>query len=104
MEPLTPPRVGGKMLGFSNEAQGWFPCKIVEEDPQEKIWTVNWWDQSQGDRFKGKEELRPFEEAGWWYRIVQKTQAKRCLHCRNTDGTLGQWKTEVEWNPKDWTL
>jgi hypothetical protein len=91
------------MLGFSNEAQGWFPCKIVEEDPQGQLWTVNWWDQSQGDRLKGEEELHPYEEVGWWYRIVQKTQAKRCLHCRNTDGTHGQWKTEVEWNPEDWT-
>jgi hypothetical protein len=61
------------------------------------------WDQSQGDRLKGEEELRPFEEAGWWYRIVQKTQAKRYLHCRNSDGTQGQWKTEVEWCPNDWT-
>ncbi len=34
---------------------------------------------------------------------MQKTQEKRCLHYRNTDGTHGQWKTEVEWNPKDWT-
>jgi hypothetical protein len=95
------------MLGFSNEAQGWFPCKIVEEAPQEKLWTVDWWDHSQGDRLKGEEGIffqgrregtkgRPFEETGWWNRIVQKTQVKRCLHCRNTDGTYGQWKTEVE--------
>jgi hypothetical protein len=103
LEPLTPPRVGGEMLGFSEEAQGWLPCKIVEEDPEGKLWTVNWWDQAQGDRLKGEEDLRPFEEAGWWYRIVEKTQAKRCLHCQNTDGTLGQWRTEAEWNPKDWT-
>jgi hypothetical protein len=52
------------MLGFSKEAQGWLPCKIVEEDPQGKLWTVNWWDQAQGDRLKGEEDLRPFEEAG----------------------------------------
>ncbi len=64
---------------------------------------MDWWDNSQGDRLKGEEGLRPFEETGWWYRIVQKTQAKRFLHCRNTDGTYGQWKTEVEWYPRDWT-
>ena len=63
---------------------------------------MDWWDNSQEDRIKGEEELRPFEEAGWWYRIVQKTRAKRCLHCQNTDGTYGQWKTEAEWHPRDW--
>jgi hypothetical protein len=62
----------------------------------------DWWDNSKGDRTKGEEGLRPFEEAGWWYRIVQKTQAKRCLHCHNTDGTYGQWRIEAEWQPKDW--
>ena len=55
---------GEEMLGFNNEAQGWLPCKIVETAPQEKLWTVDWWDNSQGDRTKGKEGLRPFEEAG----------------------------------------
>ena len=58
------------MLGFNNETQGWVPCKIVEAAPQEKVWTVDWWDYSQGDRIKGEEGLRPFDEAGWWYRIV----------------------------------
>ena len=96
LEPLVPPRVGEEILGFNDEGQGWLPCKIVEEAPQEKLWTVDWWDYSQGDRIKGEEGLRPFEEAGWWYRIVQKTRAKRCLHCHNTDGTYGQWRTEVE--------
>ncbi len=57
LEPMTPPRVGGEMLGFSKETQGWLPCKIVEEDPQGKLWTVNWWDQAQGDRLKGEEDL-----------------------------------------------
>jgi hypothetical protein len=90
------------MLGFNNEAQGWLPCKIVETVPQEKLWTVEWWDHSQEDRTKGEEELRPFEEAGWWYRIVQKARAKKCLHCHNTDGTYGKWRTEVEWLPRDW--
>ena len=42
------------------------------------------------------------EEAGCWYRIVQKARAKRCLHCHNTDGTYGKWRTEVEWIPRDW--
>ena len=51
---------------------------------------------------KGEEGLRPFEEAGWWYRIVQKTQAKKCHNCQNTDGTLGKWRTQEEWWPKDW--
>jgi hypothetical protein len=91
------------MLGFSNEAQGWLPCKIVESAPQEKLWTVDWWDNSQEDRTKGEEGLCPFEETGWWYRIVQKTCAKRYLHCQNTDGTYGRWRTEAEWHPKDWT-
>jgi len=84
------------MLGFNNEAQGWLPCKIVEAAPQENLWTVEWWDHAQEDRIKGEEELRPFEEAGWWYRIVQKARAKKCRHCHNTDGTYGRWRTEVE--------
>ncbi len=54
------------------------------------LWTVDLWDNSEGDRTKGEEGLRPFEETGWWYRIVQKTQVKRCLHCHNTDRTYGQ--------------
>ncbi len=49
LEPLAPPRVGEEMLGFNNDAQGWLPCKIVEAAPQEKLWTVDWWDYSQGD-------------------------------------------------------
>jgi hypothetical protein len=104
LEPLAQPRVGEKMLGFNNEAQGWLPCKVVEAAPQEKLWTVDWWDNSQGDRTKGEKGLRPFEETGWWYRIVQKTQAKRCLHCQNTDVTYGQWRIEAEWHPKDWAM
>ena len=59
LDPLAPPRVGEEMLGFNDEAQGWLSCKIVEEAPQEKLWTVDWWDYSQGDRIKGEEGLRP---------------------------------------------
>jgi hypothetical protein len=70
LDPLALPRVGEEMLGFNNETQGWFPCKIVESAPQDKLWTVDWWDNSEEDRTKGEEELRPFEEAGWWYGIV----------------------------------
>ena len=50
------------MLVFNDESQGWFPCKIVETVPHEELWTVNWWDNSQEDRVKGEEGLRPFEE------------------------------------------
>ena len=74
VDPLGPPQIGGEMLGFNNEAQGWLPCKVVEKAPQERHWTVDWWDNSQEDRTKGDEDLRPFEEAGWWYRIIQKTR------------------------------
>ena len=102
VEPLVLPQIGDEMLGFNEEAQGWLPCKVVEKDHQEKHWTVNWWDNSQEDRTKGEEELRPFEEAGWWYRIIQKTRAKRCLHCQNSDGTFGRWRVEADWQPKDW--
>ena len=102
LEPLAPPRVGEEMLGFNNEAQGWLPCKIVETVPHEELWTVDWWDNSQEDRVKGEEGLRPFEEAGWWYKIVQRTWAKRCPHCKNTDGTHGQWRTIEEWLQNDW--
>jgi hypothetical protein len=89
VDPLVPPQIGGEMFGFNNETQGWLPCKIVEKAPQEGHWTVDWWDNSQEDRTKGDEDLRPFEEAGWWYRIIQKTRAKRSLHCKNSDGTCG---------------
>ncbi len=63
LEPRVPSRIGEEMLGFNNEAQGWVPCKIVEA-PQENLWTVDWWDNSQGDRTKGEEGLRPFERQG----------------------------------------
>jgi hypothetical protein len=90
------------MLGYNKEAQGWLPCKIEETDPQGKSWTVEWWDHSQEDRAKGEADLCPFEEAGWWYRIVQKAPAKKCLHCQNTDGTHGKWRIEGEWPPREW--
>ena len=63
----TPPRVGEEMLGFNTEAQGWLPCKITEEDPDQEgpLWTVDWWDEAREDRLKREEELRPFEEADW---------------------------------------
>jgi hypothetical protein len=44
LDPLVAPRIGEEMLGFNNEA--WLPCKIEEEAPQEKLWTVDWWDNS----------------------------------------------------------
>jgi hypothetical protein len=81
----------------------WLPCKITEEAEKEELWKLKWWDDSQEDRTKSESELRPFEEAGWWYRIKGKTLAKRCQHCRNTDGTEGQWRTREEWTPPaDW--
>ena len=86
----TPPRVGEEMLGFNTEAQGWLPCKITEEDQEGSLWTVDWWDESREDRLKREEELRPFEEADWWYRITGRSLAKRCHNCPNSDGTYGQ--------------
>jgi len=59
------------------------------------IWDVVWWDRSQTERVKGVEDLCPFEEADWWYRINQKTWSKRCVHFQNTDGTL-IWTMEDE--------
>ena len=38
---------------------------------------MDWWDNSQEDRTKGEEELRPFEEAGWWYSGIRKTGPRR---------------------------
>ncbi len=97
LEPLSPPLVGEEMLGFNNEAQGWLPCKIVETAPQEKLWTVDWWDNSQGDRTKGEEGLRPFEEAGWWYRSAQKTRAKEPNECiRTLRKLVSQWHQEED--------
>jgi hypothetical protein len=87
LDPLTPPQVGEEMMGFNNELQGCLQCKIVESTPQKKLWTMDWWDNLQGDRTKGEEGFRPFEVAGWLYRIVQKTQTKRCLHYQHTDTT-----------------
>jgi hypothetical protein len=37
-----------------------------------------------------------------WYRIVEKTWAKRYLHCQNADGKHGQWRTKKEWTAADW--
>ena len=98
----TPPQVGEEMLGFNTEAQGWLPCKITDEDQEGALWTVDWWDESREDRLKREEELRPFEEAGWWYRITGRSMAKRCHNCPNSDGTYGQWRTREEWKVGDW--
>ena len=38
------------------------------------------------DRSKRGEDLRPFDETGWWFRITEKTWSKKCHHCQNTDG------------------
>ncbi len=63
---------------------------------------MDWWDESREDRSKGKEELRPFEEGDWWYRITGKAPVKRCHQCPNSDGTYGQWYTREEWKSVDW--
>ena len=90
------------MLGFNMEAQGWLPCKISGEEQSETLWTVDWWDDAREDRSKRREELRPFDEACWWYKITGKTLAKKCHLCPNSDGTWGQWRTKEEWRPADW--
>ena len=59
------------MLGFSEEAQGWLPCKITTV--MDDKWQIEWWDDSQSDKIKGKTEVHHFEEAGWWYRITGQT-------------------------------
>ena len=100
--PLAPTRVWEEMLVFNTEAQGWLPCMITEEAENGELWKMKWWDDSQEDRTKSESEFRPFEEASWWYRITGKTLAKRCQHCRNTDGSEGQWRTREEWTPADW--
>jgi hypothetical protein len=69
------------MLGFNNEDQAWFPCKILETVPQGGLWRVDWWNDSQEDRTKGT-ELCPFEEVAWWYRIMEGTLVKRCPHTK----------------------
>ena len=63
---------------------------------------VDWWDESREDRLKREEELRPFEEADWWYRITGRSLVKRCHNCPNSDGTYGQWHTREEWKGGDW--
>ncbi len=73
----TPPRVGEEILGFTTEAQGWIPCKIIEEDQEGTLWTVDWWDETREDRSKREEDLHPFEETDWWYRITGRTLTKR---------------------------
>ena len=45
------------MLGFSEEAQGWLPCKITAV--MDDKWQIEWWDGSQTDKIKDKKEL-PF--------------------------------------------
>ena len=32
---------------------------------------MDWWDDSEEDMSKSEEEFRPFEETGWWYRIIE---------------------------------
>ena len=46
-----------------------------------------------GPKLSPSEELRPFEETGWWYRVIEKTWTKRCHHCKNTDHN--GWNTGV---------
>jgi hypothetical protein len=46
--------VGEEVLGFSEEAQGWIPCKITVAI--EDKWQVEGWDGSQADKVKGKTE------------------------------------------------
>ena len=53
-------------------------------------------------RSKGEEELCPFEEAHWWYRITGKSLTKRCHQCPNADGPYGQCRTREEWKSVDW--
>ena len=77
------------MLGFNTEAQGWLLCKIIEEEQEGALWTVDWWDEAREDRSKREEEPCPFEEAGWWYRMTGRALAKRCHNCPNSDGTYG---------------
>jgi len=88
------------MLGFSEEAQGWLPCKITTV--MDDKWQIEWWDGSQADKIKDKTELHHFEEAGWWYRITEKALARKCHHCQNTDGSQGQWRTQDEWEMSAW--
>ena len=61
---------------------------ILSADQEGALWTVDWWDESREDRSKREEEIRPFEETDWWYRITGKTLVKRCHHCLNTDVTI----------------
>jgi hypothetical protein len=96
------PKVGEEMLGFSEEAQGWLPCKITTV--MDDKWQIEWWDGSQADKIKDKTELHHFEEAGWWYRITEKVLARKCHHCQNTDGSQGQWRTQDEWESSRWCL
>ncbi len=65
------------MLGYSEESQGWFPCKITTA--MDDKWKIEWWDDSQTDKIKDKTELH-FEETGWWYRITEKTFVRKCHH------------------------
>ena len=78
LEPMHPPRVGEEILVFNTEVQGWFPWKITEEVQEGVLWTLDWWDDTREDRYKREEEILPFEETGWWYRIKGKTLANGC--------------------------
>jgi hypothetical protein len=94
------PQGGRGNVGFSEEAQGWLPCKITTL--MDDKWQIEWWDGSQTDKIKDKTELHHFEEAGWWYRITGKSLSRKCHHCQNTDGSQGQWRTQDEWEMSDW--
>ena len=82
------PNVGEEMLGFSEEAQGWIPCKVTAA--MDDKWQIEWWDGSQTDKIKDKTELHHLEEAGWWYKITEKALARKYHHYRNVDGSQGQ--------------
>ena len=79
-----PPRVGEEILGINTETQGCLTWKMTEEVQEGELWTVDWWDDVREDRSKSEEEVRPFEESGWWYRIIEKTCPNRFHHCQNT--------------------
>ena len=92
----------GRDAGLQHGSSGMAPMHDNGGAENGELWKMKWWDDSQEDRTKSESEFRPFEEASWWYRITGKTLAKRCQHCRNTDGSEGQWRTREEWTPADW--
>ncbi len=56
------PNVEKEMLGFSEEVQGLFPCKITSV--MDDQWQIEWWDDSQVDKIKDKTEFHHFDETG----------------------------------------